>query len=220
MTALYELAGRCFCVSFARVTDVRRCHAIGQSVMLDNGAFSAWTEGRATNWAAFYEWIDEWLPYPTTWAVIPDVIDGGAEAQDRLISEWPYGIKGSPVWHMDEPIDRLRLALPTRVAEGLHRLNNHIRRGVLSRSRGSGAVDDDAFDALVTAAPFSARGPTCCAACCRRTLLSAAHSACRSTAPDIACNHNRPQNSPREMADRWDRQAIPGGGALAKSNWS
>jgi hypothetical protein len=38
--ALYQLAGRCFCVSHIRPDDVTRVHQIGQSVMLDNGAFS------------------------------------------------------------------------------------------------------------------------------------------------------------------------------------
>jgi hypothetical protein len=30
------------------------------------------------------------------------------EANDELIEQWPHGIKGSPVWHMHEPIDRLK----------------------------------------------------------------------------------------------------------------
>lgn len=34
---LDTLAGRHFCVSFAAPADVKHCHAIGQSVMLDNG---------------------------------------------------------------------------------------------------------------------------------------------------------------------------------------
>ncbi len=38
---LYELAGRHFCVSYAAPGDLRRCHELGQSVMLDNGAFSS-----------------------------------------------------------------------------------------------------------------------------------------------------------------------------------
>lgn len=37
---LEQLAGACFCVSFAEPRDVERVHQIGQSVMLDNGAFS------------------------------------------------------------------------------------------------------------------------------------------------------------------------------------
>ena len=104
---LYTLAGRHFCVSHARPDDVKNCHAFGQSVMLDNGAFSAWKSGRATNWTGFYDFCDYWLQYPTTWAVIPDVIDAGAQMQDALLSEWPHKERGAPVWHMSEPIERL-----------------------------------------------------------------------------------------------------------------
>ena len=81
---LLRLAGRHFCVSFAAPADIATVDAIGQSVMLDNGAFSMWRTGKATNWPAYYDWCDRWLDRPTTWAVIPDVIDGGAEAQDDL----------------------------------------------------------------------------------------------------------------------------------------
>ena len=79
---LLTLAGRHFCVSHIRPDDVKRCHAIGQSVMLDNGAFSKWKRGAVTDWEKYYTWADEWLDYPTTWAVIPDVIDAGSQEQD------------------------------------------------------------------------------------------------------------------------------------------
>lgn len=107
VSALYELSGRHFCVSHARPDDVRRVHQIGQSVLLDNGAFSKFKRGYETNWTAYYEWCDEWLQFPTTWAIIPDVIDAGTQEQDALLREWPHGQRGAPVWHMDEPIHRL-----------------------------------------------------------------------------------------------------------------
>ena len=116
---LYELAGRHFCVSFAEPRDVRVCHEIGQSVMLDNGAFTFWRGGAAPDWQAFYEWAEPWLDYPTTWAVIPDVIDGDEEANDRLLVEWFQRRlpKGAPVWHLHESLDRLR-----RLAHGYERV--------------------------------------------------------------------------------------------------
>ena len=46
---LLTLAGRCFCVSYAAPQDVEVCHDIGQSVMLDNGAFSFWRTGKPTD---------------------------------------------------------------------------------------------------------------------------------------------------------------------------
>jgi hypothetical protein len=106
-TALFELAGRMFCVSYANPGQVSAAHNIGQSVMLDNGAFSFWKKHTPTDWPGYYDWCDEWLDCPTTWSVIPDVIDGTIEENDRLIRQWPHGDRGAPVWHMNEPIDRL-----------------------------------------------------------------------------------------------------------------
>jgi len=124
---LYELAGRHFCVSYAEPRDVKVCHEIGQSVMLDNGAFTLWSkgapldlpDGRFPDWNGYYEWVEPWLDYPTTWAVIPDVIDGDEEANDRLLVEWFQTRlpKGAPVWHLHESLDRLR-----RLAHGYERV--------------------------------------------------------------------------------------------------
>lgn len=107
---MYELAGRCFCVSHADPRDVRLCHEIGQSVMLDNGAFTYWRSEIKPDWDAFMDWAEEWLDYPTTWAVIPDVIGGSEHDNDQLLVRWfsrrlP---KGAPVWHLHESLERLR----------------------------------------------------------------------------------------------------------------
>lgn len=104
---LARLEGRGFCVSFAAPEQVARCHELGP-VMLDNGAFSFWRSGKATDWPRFYDWAAAWLEHdPRTWACIPDVIDGDAAANDALIDAWPYGDRGAPVWHLHEPIERL-----------------------------------------------------------------------------------------------------------------
>jgi hypothetical protein len=52
-SALQSLAGRNFCVSFAAPADIAECHRIGQSVMLDNGAFSVWRRGLTVDWEAW-----------------------------------------------------------------------------------------------------------------------------------------------------------------------
>jgi hypothetical protein len=104
---LMELAGKNFCVSYAAPGDIAWCDDHAQSLMLDNGAFSAWTQGRAVDWTGYYAWCEQWLDRLTTWAVIPDVIDGDAEANDALLKQWPYGDRGAPVWHMHEPLGRL-----------------------------------------------------------------------------------------------------------------
>lgn len=109
-TTIYELAGRHFCVSFADPRDVGVCHEIGQSVMLDNGAFTFWRGGAHPDWPAFMDWAEPWLDFPTTWAVIPDAIDGDEETNDRLLVQWFQRRlpRGAPVWHLHEPIERLK----------------------------------------------------------------------------------------------------------------
>jgi hypothetical protein len=111
---LKRLAGRHFGVSFEEPKQVRYVHEIGQTVMLDNGAFTAWRQGRPIkDWTPFYEWTDKWLDHPTTWAIIPDVIAGTLSEQERLIEQWPHGDRGAPVWHTNEPLEHL-LALCER----------------------------------------------------------------------------------------------------------
>lgn len=201
MTALYGLAGRCFCVSHERPDQIRQTHEIGQSVMLDNGAFSAWRRGAPTNWAAYYEWAEEWLSFPTTWAVIPDVIDGSEEQQAQLVNEWPFHDRGAPVWHMNESIDRL-LQLADRwprVCMG----STAVFANVLSKAWMRRM--DVAWDALSKRhhrLPWvhMLRGMACSG---KRWPFASVDST------DIARNHNRPQNTPRSMADRWDASQCP-----------
>jgi hypothetical protein len=200
--ALYELAGRHFCVSHAAPQDVERVHLIGQSVMLDNGAFSAWKRGHLPNWPAYYDWCDRWLDCPTTWAVIPDEIDAGGQIQDLLIREWPHGNKGAPVWHMDEPIDRLlRLADEwPRVCVG----STAEFAVVLSPSWQRRM--DETFNRV--AQTF---GRTPCLHMLRGMQLSGRQWPFASVdSTDIGRNHNRPGNTPRSMADRWDAMQCPG----------
>lgn len=203
ISALYELAGRCFCVSFAAPADVTRCHQVGQSVMLDNGAFSLWRKGKPTNWPAYYEWAEEWLFFPTTWAVIPDVIDGPEEDQDQLIRDWPFGgfVSGAPVWHMNESIERLL------------NLTDHWARVCIGSTSVYATVLSEAWERRMDQAwdeiarrhhrlPWihMLRGMQCAG---KRWPFASLDST------DIGRNHNRPQNTPRKMADRWDAVQCP-----------
>jgi hypothetical protein len=85
-----------------------------QSFALDNGAFSAWKEGKPIqDWAPFYDWAAMCKRLPACdFAVIPDVIDGDEATNDALLAEWPLPKWfGAPVWHMHESLERLeRLA--------------------------------------------------------------------------------------------------------------
>lgn len=202
VAALYELKGRHFCVSHANPQDVERCHMIGQSVMLDNGAFSKWKSGREPDWPTFYAWCEKWLGYPTSWAIIPDVIDGGSQLQDALLREWPFGQRGAPVWHMDEPLHRLLKLTDEwpRVCVG------STAEYAVVLSDGWCRRMDEAFNEVAKRHRFlpwlhMLRGMQLSG---RRWPFASVDST------DVAQNHNRPQNTPRAMADRWDAMQTPG----------
>jgi len=102
-----ELAGHHLLVSFAYPRRVRDSHDIAQTVCLDCGAFTVWQKGVVMDWNKYYAWVDEFLAWPTTWAIIPDVINGGEDANNALLAAWPHEEQGAPVWHLDESVDRL-----------------------------------------------------------------------------------------------------------------
>lgn len=104
-------AGHAF-VSFKNPAQLSIAVAVCQSFALDNGAFSAWREGKPiTDWSEFYRWARECQRIPSCdFAVIPDVIDGDEKANDDLLKEWPLPKWfGAPVWHMHESLARLQV---------------------------------------------------------------------------------------------------------------
>jgi hypothetical protein len=102
-----KMAGLCFCVSFARPENADWCFRNGQSVMWDNGAFSAFTRGIPFNRHGYILWLDGRLGHPH-WAVVPDVIDGSVQDQRDMLKDWPYPKElSAPVWHLGLPIDYL-----------------------------------------------------------------------------------------------------------------
>lgn len=105
--ALESMGGEHFCVSFARPDNLKECLRIGQSLMLDNGAFSCKTRGIPFDLDGFYAWVDPILVHPH-WAVVPDVIDGDVEMQRKMVKTWPFPKSfGIPVWHLGLPLDYL-----------------------------------------------------------------------------------------------------------------
>lgn len=104
---LLEMSGRHFCVSYADPRDLETCLQIGQSVMMDNGAFTAFTKGKPMDKVGFYDWCERFLATPH-WAVIPDVIGGAEDEQRKGLREWPFpDFLSAPVWHMNLSIDYL-----------------------------------------------------------------------------------------------------------------
>ena len=194
---LLELGGKNFCVSHAHPNDVLCCHQIGQSVMLDCGSFSAWTQGREVDWDKYYDWCGEWLSYNTTWAIIPDIINSTAEANDELLSQWPYGKKqGSPAWHLHEPLDRV-----LRLLDAGYQIISFGSSGEYS------TVGTDRWHHRMTEVfnMLSQRGPIPWIHMLRGMSLSGSHYPFSSVdSTDVARNHNRKQNSALVMANRWD----------------
>lgn len=203
---LYEMAGRNFCVSYAAPADLQRCHEIGQSVMLDNGAFTFWRQNIATSpewWTRYAEWVRPWLDHPTTWCVIPDVIDGTEEDNDRLIYGWPRDLysQSAPVWHMHESLDRLKYltAAWDRVCIG--------SSGTYAdpKSNPWKYRMDEVFNAIAPNGP-----PPCWI-----HMLRAMQQACEGDWPfasadstNAAQNHHR-HESPVHIAQKWDAMNPP-----------
>lgn len=106
------LIGRHALVPFPRQDDVGIVAEVCQSFVFDNGAFSVWKRGGKLDVPGYIAWCDEWHRHPGfDWALIPDVIEGDEADNDALLASWPAHIRGVPVWHMHESIERLvRLA--------------------------------------------------------------------------------------------------------------
>lgn len=200
---LLELAGRNFCVSYARPDQVGTCHRIGQSVMLDNGAFSVWKKGTPTDWPGYYKWAERWLEHPTTWAVIPDVIDGTAEDNDLLIAKYPSHLfkQSAPVWHMHEPIDRLLYMCMAWDKVCIGSSGQYAVVGSPQWHRRMEAV----FNAVCANGPpgvwlHMLRGMAMC---------EGLYPFASADSTDIAQNHSKSPRTVVAMADRWDSKQTP-----------
>lgn len=103
-------SGRHAMVSFANPEQLDVAAEICQSVVLDNGAFSAWKAKSAYDFDGYREWCVQWRQHPAVeWCIIPDIIDGDEKENDQLIKGWPLKAEFSvPVWHMHESMTRLR----------------------------------------------------------------------------------------------------------------
>lgn len=194
---LLTLAGRNFCVSFAQPQDIRACHEIGQSVMLDNGAYSYWRDPAKPpiDWKAWAAWVTPWLDYGTTWCVLPDSIDGDEAENDQLLHN-AAGIEGVPVWHLHESLSRLE------------RLVDHYERVCFGSSGEYATVGTSKWHRRVSAAfdtLANGFGQVPWVHMLRGMSLSGSHYPFASVdSTDVARNHARPQNTALRMVTRWD----------------
>lgn len=105
---LYKLTGKNFCVSFMWPNDIDVCLSIGQSVLMDNGAFSAFTKGKTIEEKKLYQWLETKLRHPHK-AIILDVIGGDVDQQREARKRWPFSKELSwAVWHLDKPMSYLQ----------------------------------------------------------------------------------------------------------------
>ena len=107
-------------ISFAhadRKASIAMAASVAQSFIIDNGAFSVWKRRAKLDIPGYIGWCAEWSRHPGfDWALIPDMIEGVEQDNDRLVDDWPRDIEGVPVWHYHESLDRLEnLAADWRV---------------------------------------------------------------------------------------------------------
>jgi hypothetical protein len=103
--------GRHGMVSYERPEQIEIAAEVCQSIVLDNGAFSAWKSGEPHDFQGYQRWCAHWLKHPAVeWCVIPDVIDGSEGENDELLLAWQLPRALSvPVWHLHEDLRRLRV---------------------------------------------------------------------------------------------------------------
>lgn len=102
------LMGRHALVPFPRRDDLGIVAEACQSFVFDNGAFTVWKQGGQLDILGYMDWCEKWHRHPGfDWALIPDMIEGTEEDNDALLADWPANVRGVPVWHMHESIDRL-----------------------------------------------------------------------------------------------------------------
>ncbi len=107
-------AGRHALVSYAYKGDLAIVAESCQSFIFDNGAFTAWKQGKPLDIPSYVAWVTDWYKHPGfDWALVPDVIDGDEDANDRLLADWPTQLPGVPVWHMHESFERLERLVNT-----------------------------------------------------------------------------------------------------------
>jgi hypothetical protein len=100
--------GRHSLVSFQHRGELEIMAEVSHSFIFDNGSFSVWKSGKTLDVAGYYKWVDDWRRHPGfDWCLIPDVIEGSEADNDSMISDWPFGFDGVPVWHLNESLERL-----------------------------------------------------------------------------------------------------------------
>ena len=94
------LKGKFVFVSYAYKSAIKHIE-FAKGFGLDNGAYTAWTQGKKVDWFAYMDWVDELIISGFMFACIMDSIDGGEKENDKLLGIWCNRFKreiGAPVW--------------------------------------------------------------------------------------------------------------------------
>lgn len=103
-------------VSWSTPGPVAQIAEICQTFTLDNGAYSAWTQGETYDIEGYAEWVGQWYRHPGfDWCVMPDVIDSDENANTAIRGKWRNLVMdypglweaSVPVWHLHESMDYL-----------------------------------------------------------------------------------------------------------------
>lgn len=94
--------------------DLKCAMSLSRGFIVDNSAFTFWRTGEKPDWHDYIKWVKGFARCPRfDFALIPDVIDGSEQDNNDLIKLWdkhawhPVRIRGCPVWHLHESLDRL-----------------------------------------------------------------------------------------------------------------
>lgn len=227
---LYTCAGRNFLVSYgtSAKSQAAIAESIAQQIRWDNGAFSRyrklvkWIKAQREagvhisadeehellnapqDWSGFYKWVDEKLDRPTSFAIIPDVIDGASQLQDALLKEWPFGERGMPVFHIHHNHERLLRLLDEwpRVAIGSAGEFWQVLSEPWCRRMDFLFNEVEHRHGRRTPYTHMLRGM-------QLVLAPHPYPFAAVDGSDAGQNHNRPQNIAADMIARWDAAQCP-----------
>lgn len=102
------------CVSFSSPSCITLAAELCQSFIMDNGAYSAWKQGKTYDMKAYAAWVENWYRHPALdWYVMPDAIAGSTADNIAMRAAWreicpdqAWGL-GVPVWHLHDDLSEL-----------------------------------------------------------------------------------------------------------------
>lgn len=108
LDAIKFLGGRHALISYAHPRQTAEVLECCESFCLDNGAFTIWkTTGGNIDVGGYKKWVDTIGIHPAfDFALIPDIIMGTEDENDRLISQWESDKVCVPVFHLGESVER------------------------------------------------------------------------------------------------------------------